>query len=343
MQNQGTYNGASQFPTPKPIPATNQAPQQLHQPNLANPALNTPVYLAGQTKDIIMMATAPHTHIIPVQSLISSTSLLHNNSHIWLIDSAASSHISGNLPLFFDMVTIAPIRIQTASGDSFTTNQSGSICIRIKSDPTFELPDLHITLTNIIYVPSLHANLLSVGCMTSANINIMFSKNHSALMLNGQIITHGPKVDNLFVYTTSPMPKNMPETTYYSATEPADIILWHHQLAHTSYSTLETMQRLRTTDGFMLSIHHGPIAQCTDCPYGKQTCAPFQKTESLPANISDIITSDLCGPFKTSVGGFKYFVIWIDSATRMASISFLKDKECKTVTGSFKNYMAWLL
>ena len=27
----------------------------------------------------------------------------------------------------------------------------------------------------------------------------------------------------------------------------------------------------------------------------------------------------------------------------MVSIDFLKDKECKTVTGSFKNYMAWLL
>ena len=27
----------------------------------------------------------------------------------------------------------------------------------------------------------------------------------------------------------------------------------------------------------------------------------------------------------------------------MASINFLKDKECKTVTGSFKKYMAWLL
>ena len=162
-----------------------------------------------------MMATAPDAHIIPVQSLISSTSLLHNGSHIWLIDSAASSHISGNLPLFFDMVTIAPVRIQTASGDSFTANQSRSIRIRIKSDPTFELPDLHITLTNVIYVPSLHANLLSVGRMTNANVNVMFSKNHSTLTLNGQIIARGPKVDNLFVYTASPMPKicQRPHTT----------------------------------------------------------------------------------------------------------------------------------
>ena len=27
----------------------------------------------------------------------------------------------------------------------------------------------------------------------------------------------------------------------------------------------------------------------------------------------------------------------------MVSINFLKEKECRTVTGSFKKYMAWLL
>ena len=337
--NQTPYNNAPQFPITRPTPVTNRVP---YQPQESNPAPDAPVHLAGQTKDIIMMATAPVTPIIPIQSLISSTSLLHNDSHIWLIDSAASSHISGNLPLFFDMVTIAPVTIQTASGDSFTADQSGSIRIKIKSDPPLELPDLHITLTNVIYVPSLRANLLSVGRMTNANVNVLFSRYHSSLTLNGQIIARGPKIDNLFVYTALPMSKEAPKVAYYS-TEPADIVLWHHRLAHTGYSTLEAMKRLRTADGFTPNVHYGPIAQCTDCPYGKQTRAPFQKTESLPANIGDIVVSDLCGPFETSVGGFKYFITWIDLATRMASVDFIKDKECKTVTDSFKKYMAWLL
>ena len=170
MQNHGAYNNnAPHPPMYEPTPAVTQPPQQPHQPN---PAPDTPAHLTGQMKDIIMMAMAPDAPIIPIQSLISLTSLLHNDSHIWLIDAAASSYISGNLPLFFDMVTIAPITIQTASRDSFTANQSRSICIKIKSDPSLELPDLHITLTNVIYVPSLHANLLSVRHMTNANVNV---------------------------------------------------------------------------------------------------------------------------------------------------------------------------
>ena len=36
--------------------------------------------------------------------------------------------------------------------------------------------------------------------------------------------------------------------------------------------------------------------------------------------------------FQTSIGGYKYFVTWID---------FLKNKECAMVAKSFVNYMAW--
>ena len=73
MQNHGAYN-TPHPPTYEPTPTVTQPPQQPHQPN---PAPNTPAHLMGQMKDIIMMATAPDAHIIPVQSLISSTSLLH--------------------------------------------------------------------------------------------------------------------------------------------------------------------------------------------------------------------------------------------------------------------------
>ena len=103
------------------------------------------------------------------------------------------------------------------------------------------------------------------------------------------------------------------------------------------------MKRLYMADGFTLSVHHGPIMQCSNCPYGKQTHAPFPKTEPLPPNIGDIIITNLCGPFKLSVSSYKYFITWINLSTCMSSIKFLKNKECKTVTESFKKYMAWLL
>ena len=53
-------------------------------------------------------------------------------------------------------------------------------------------------------------------------------------------------------------------------------------------------------------------------------------------------TSDLCGPFDLSMGGFRHFVTWIDFKTRYVNIEFLKNKECRTVTESFKRYLMWI-
>ena len=69
---------------------------------------------------------------------------------------------------------------------------------------------------------------------------------------------------------------------------------------------------------------------------------PFRNVEAIPNNIGDIVISALCGPFESSIGGFRYFVTWIDFKTRYVSIEFLKNKECRTVTDSFKRYLAWI-
>jgi hypothetical protein len=85
------------------------------------------------------------------------------------------------------------------------------------------------------------------------------------------------------------------------------------------------------------------LPQCVNCPYGKQTRAPFQKVEKLPSEIGDVVASDLCCPFEPSIGNYRYFVTWIELKTCLASIDFLKNKECATVAKSFKLYLAWLL
>ena len=174
--------------------------------------------------------------------------------------------------------------------------------------------------------------------MTSSNVDMVFSKHTSSITHNGKVLAHRPKVNNLFTYVASSITSKPPTSANYSA-EPSDLSLWHQRLTHTSYSTLETMKRLDSATGFNPKSRHGPIAQCQDCPYGKQTRLPFQKTEDLPTSIGDVIISDVCGPFKQSIGGYKYFITWTDLNTRYTSIDFLKNKECSTVTDSFKRYI----
>ena len=101
---------------------------------------------------------------IMLSTKTSALSAINTMDHHWLVDSAASSHLSGNKSLFHDLHSVEPISIETASGkESFISNERGMIFITMFSNPIYHLPDLPITLQEVIYVPNLQANLLLVG------------------------------------------------------------------------------------------------------------------------------------------------------------------------------------
>ena len=96
------------------------------------------------------------------------------------------------------------------------------------------------------------------------------------------------KTNNLFTYMTLPPLPNQLELAEYTA-EPADIVLWHHRLAHTGYSTLENMKRLKTAIGFHPNLYHGSIPQCANLLILKPGLMPrsipmprFQPLSSYP-------------------------------------------------------------
>ena len=246
---------------------------------MANNANNEPsARLASQgLKDMIMMAKIDELPNEPKVTILTDHVALsspEDKAHLWLVDSAASSHLSGNQSLFISLYNIDPITIETASSKSFIATQRGSIRMRIVSDPIYDLPDLPVTLIDVIYAPKLQANLLSVGRMTNSNLDVAFSKDRSFLTLNGQILAYGMKTNNLFTYMLLPPLPNQSELAEYTA-EPAEIILWHHRLTHTGYSTLENMKRMKTVIGFHPNLYHGSIPQCANCLFSKQTRAPF--------------------------------------------------------------------
>ncbi|KAF8574962.1 hypothetical protein K439DRAFT_798421 [Ramaria rubella] len=88
----------------------------------------------------------------------------NNTNDVWLADSGALCHISGNKNFFTDIMTIPSVFIESASGNTFTTNLAGTIkLLLITVDKNSHLPPIVITLNNALYVPKLHTNLLSIG------------------------------------------------------------------------------------------------------------------------------------------------------------------------------------
>jgi GAG-pre-integrase domain len=138
----------------------------------------------------------------------------------------------------------------------------------------------------------------------------MFGKNYSSLSIDDIVFARGSKINNIFAYET--ITSIIPYEQAKSLTEPSEATIWHHRLAHASYPVIDKMSRSKTVIGLPPNMSFGPTTQCINCPFGKQVRTMFQKIEALPSNIGDTIVSDVCGPFESSIGGFKYFVIWID-------------------------------
>ena len=239
---------------------------------------------------------------------------IEDNAHIWLLDSGASNHISGNTNLFESIYSIPPVTIQTTNGDSFTANQKGTIKLTIRSENLhMRVSDLPITLIDVIYVPHLNANLLSVRKMTNVDVDMNFCKNHLYLLKGNVILAYGTKISNLFIYTAIITPKPRIISVQYA--ELTESTLWHYRLAHANYNAIEKMSRLKLVSGLPAKIQVTNVLQCKNCPYSKQTRAPFKGTENFPQEIGDVIVSNVCGPFDASIGGYRYFITWIDLKT----------------------------
>ena len=70
------------------------------------------------------------------------------------------------------------------------------------------------------------------------------------------------------------------------------------------------------------------IKSCNYCLFGKQHKVSFKTSSERKSNILDLVYSDVCGPMEIeSIGGNKYFVTFIDDASRKLWVYILRTKD----------------
>ena len=190
-------------------------------------------------------------------------------------------------------------------------------------------------LQEVIYVSNIQANLL----MTNAKIDVQFSGGDTSLSKDGIVLAYGSKNHNIFTFNAIPSPEHICMATNVLTNAGAN--LWHQRMCHANYNTLDTMSRQQVIGGLMkqqISRKHLNI-----CIVHLASILDYLSNILNTSHLSlNIIVSDVCGSFDTSMGGYRYFVIWLDARTYYTSNDFLKDKKCITVANSFKVYLGWL-
>ena len=98
------------------------------------------------------------------------------------------------------------------------------------------------------------------------------------------------------------------------------LALWHTRLGHASSSQVQQL----ASRGLLGSLSTENF-DCVSCQLGKQLVLPFNSSESISTDIFDLIHSDVLGLSSIySIGGFRYFVVFVDDYTHYSWIFNMK-------------------
>ncbi|MCO5555187.1 hypothetical protein L7F22_008730 [Adiantum nelumboides] len=99
---------------------------------------------------------------------------------------------------------------------------------------------------------------------------------------------------------------------------------------------METLSRC----GYLPCLRYADFSHCEHCIYGKHTQTPHKRSLSLKSDSLDLVHSDVCEMPQLSLGGKRYFVSFIDDATRKVWVYPLRVKS--DVLDTFKKFLAFV-
>lgn len=219
----------------------------------------------------------------------------------FVLDSGASAHMVANKNLFFALQLKEEGLVRTSSGtDSLKIMGTGSIKV------SNELGDL--VFHNVLFIPDLVVNLLSVRSLVLFNYDVQFCKNSFSIYKDKKLVIDGRYMGNLPVIQFS----NSEHFSHLSSSE-----LLHKSLGHVSY------RRLRNKLGIPLKITNN----CESCAVSKITRASFQNKHCHASRPFEELHLDLIGPITpASREGDKFILTIVDSNTRFVSAIPMRSK-----------------
>lgn len=233
----------------------------------------------------------------------------------WYVDSGASVHLTANQQWLKNEREAKLTEIIVANKAKIPVSCEGDVEIKTVVDNL----EYDILLTNVQYVPELTTNLLSVHQLIKNGNSVSFDENSCKIFNTNNVLVATASLNNN-VYKLNITDQ---QANFLAGNVSSEV--WHCRLGHLNGSYMNKMYEL--VNGLTYQKHVDK-QNCKICCEGKQTRLPFPNKGSRAVNILEVVHSDICGPMETkSLGGARYFAIFIDDCTRMCFIYFLKTKD----------------
>jgi hypothetical protein len=270
----------------------------------------------------------PPMKMIKDHVLISALSgFVSPGEDTWLIDSGASKHMTSKKNTL-SCISENKFSQKVTLGDDYQYPIKGVGESKYKLDS-----ENSITMKDVLYVPGLKKNLLSISDLDKKGYRVAFIDGEVIMWAKGETLNEAIVIRNeengLY------KPKGHPETAMNHAIKNS-CELWHRSLSHINYKALLYICKAVTGLPELMGDQEGI---CNRCAQGKNIKNPFPKRDSKVEGVLELIHSYVCGPMpSSSISGYVYYVSFIDDYSRKTWIYFLKSKD--EVFSKFKEFKA---
>lgn len=158
----------------------------------------------------------------------------------WFVDSKATAHICSDRSVFSNYV-------QHASQQSVLLGDNSELAIRGVGTVTLQLNNgSTLTLSNVLHVPLITKNLLSVSQLASnKETEVVFRKSLCTIKQWGRVIDVGTLLNDLFLLNVSSVPAPFAQVAgVHPSVTASDVTkIWHMRLRHPNLRKLKDMSK----------------------------------------------------------------------------------------------------
>ena len=180
-----------------------------------------------------------------------------------------------------------------------------------------------ILLTDVLFVPDLDMNLISVGKLIQKGATIDFNEHGCTIAKGKQIAAMASRKNGLYHLRLVEQVKAL----NVNCDVKSCLHDWHRKFGHRDANAINELERLQLATGINIKRCNLTLP-CEICMQRKMARLPFpKKAEKKTKAVMDLVHSDLCGPMRTTTpGGRRYFLTLIDDHSRYTTVYILQKK-----------------
>lgn len=238
----------------------------------------------------------------------------------WYIDSGATKHMCNDKSLFENFSAKQGASVVMANGVKAPEEGRGSIRLMCQTECE---SGREILIEEVLFVPQLDVNLISVSKLLSRGFSVTFEGNRCTISKGQRLIAFAEQRNGLFRLQEMSRALISRDKQHNELCKHA----WHRRLGHRDINVLQKISRQELAIGFKL-VECGVDEKCECCLEAKLTRSPFPSaTEKKTTKILELLHTDVCGPISPpSYGGHRYVMTLIDDYSGYTRVYLMKQK-----------------